>query len=165
MPGLIDMYWHSMLAGLNQTRALTSPIGYLYYTAAAEAERTLMRGFTTIRDAGGPSFALKSAIDEGLISGPRIYPSGAMITQTSGHGDFRFINELPRDSWANTSFIERAGVAMIADGRAEVLRRVREQLMQGASQIKMLAGRSEERRVGKESRWRWLTDWRRRAGQ
>ncbi|HLR82813.1 MAG TPA: amidohydrolase family protein [Paenalcaligenes sp.] len=140
MPGLIDMHWHSMLAGLNQTRALTSPIGYLYYTAAAEAERTLMRGFTTIRDAGGPSFALKSAIDEGLISGPRIYPSGAMITQTSGHGDFRFINELPRDSWANTSFIERAGVAMIADGRAEVLRRVREQLMQGASQIKMLAG-------------------------
>src|SRR5699024_12180948 len=67
MPGLIDMHWHSMLAGLNQTRALTSPIGYLYYTAAAEAERTLMRGFTTIRDAGGPSFALKSAIDEGLI--------------------------------------------------------------------------------------------------
>jgi len=140
MPGLIDMHWHSMLAGLNQTRALTSPIGYLYYTAAAEAERTLMRGFTTIRDAGGPSFALKNAIDEGLVTGPRIYPSGAMITQTSGHGDFRFINELPRDSWATTSFVERAGVAMIADGRAEVLRRVREQLMQGASQIKMLAG-------------------------
>lgn len=140
MPGLIDVHWHSMLAGLNQTRALTSPIGYLYYTAAAEAERTLMRGFTTIRDAGGPSFALKNAIDEGLISGPRIYPSGAMITQTSGHGDFRFLNELPRSSWASTSFVEQAGVAMVADGRAEVLRRVREQLMQGASQIKMLAG-------------------------
>lgn len=140
MPGLIDMHWHSMLAGLNQTRALTSPVGYLYYTAAAEAERTLMRGFTTIRDAGGPSFSLKNAIDEGLVTGPRIYPSGAMITQTSGHGDFRFINELPRDNSATTSFIERVGVAMIADGRAEVLRRVREQLMQGASQIKMLAG-------------------------
>ncbi len=140
MPGLIDVHWHSMLAGLNQIRALTSPIGYVYYTAAVEAERTLMRGFTTIRDAGGPCFALKNAIDEGLLIGPRIYPSGAMITQTSGHGDFRFLNELPRDGWANTSFIERSGVAMIADGRAEVLRRVREQLMQGASQIKMLSG-------------------------
>jgi len=140
MPGLIDVHWHAMLAGLNQTRALTSDLGYMYYTAAAEAERTLMRGFTTIRDAGGPAFALKNAIDEGVIKGPRIYPSGAMITQTSGHGDFRFIHELPRGSWATTSYVERAGVAMIADGQAEVLRRVREQLMQGASQIKMLAG-------------------------
>jgi len=140
MPGLIDMHWHSMMAALNQTRALTSDLGYMYYTAAAEAERTLMRGFTTIRDAGGPAFALKNAIDEGLVTGPRIYPSGAMITQTSGHGDFRFIHDLPRGSWSTTSYVERAGVAMIADGEAEVLKRVREQLMMGATQIKMLAG-------------------------
>ena len=49
-----------------------------------------MRGFTTIRDMGGPVFGLKRAIDEGVTVGPRIYPSGAMISQTSGHGDFRF---------------------------------------------------------------------------
>src|SRR5690625_4510641 len=140
MPGLIDVHWHSMLAALNQMRALTSDLGYMYYTAAAEAQRTLMRGFTTIRDAGGPAFALKNAIDEGTMLGPRIYPSGAMITQTSGHGDFRFINELPRTNLSAPSYVERAGVAMIADGQAEVLRRVREQLMLGASQIKMLSG-------------------------
>ena len=50
----------------------------------------LMRGFTTVRDLGGPVFGLKRAIDEGFIAGPRIYPSGAVISQTSGHGDFRF---------------------------------------------------------------------------
>ena len=55
-----------------------------------------MRGFTTIRDMGGPSFALKRAIDEGLLPGPRIYPSGAMITITGGHGDFRQLSDLPR---------------------------------------------------------------------
>lgn len=140
MPGLIDVHWHSMMAALNQQRALTSDLGYMYYNAAAEAERTLLRGFTTIRDAGGPAFALKQAIDERVLTGPRIYPSGAMITQTSGHGDFRFINDLPRGSWSTTSYVERAGIAMIADGQDEVLRRVREQLMLGASQIKMLSG-------------------------
>jgi imidazolonepropionase-like amidohydrolase len=57
--------------------------------AGAEATDTLMRGFTTVRDVGGPSFGLKRSIDEGIVSGPRIYPSGAMITITGGHGDFR----------------------------------------------------------------------------
>ena len=62
---------------------------------ASEAERTLMRGFTTVRDLGGPAFALKQAIDEGLVPGPRIYPSGAMITATGGHGDLRPLSDLP----------------------------------------------------------------------
>ena len=48
-----------------------------------------MRGFTTVRDMGGPTFGLKRAIDEGVTVGPRIYPSGAFISQTAGHGDFR----------------------------------------------------------------------------
>jgi len=55
-----------------------------------------MRGFTTVRDLGGPSFALKRGIDEGIVVGPRIDPSGAMITITGGHGDFRSPHELPR---------------------------------------------------------------------
>ena len=58
-----------------------------------------MRGFTTVRDMGGPAFGLKRAIDEGLVAGPRIYPSGAMITVTGGHGDFRQLSDLPRDHW------------------------------------------------------------------
>lgn len=140
MPGLIDAHWHSMLAAIDQMKAMTSGVGYIYLSAAHQARQTLMRGFTAVRDAGGPSFALKEAIDFGVVEGPRIYPCGAMISQTSGHGDFRLLSEIPRGSHNDLSFIERAGVAMIADGEAQVLRRVREQLMQGATQIKLLVG-------------------------
>ena len=140
MPGLIDTHWHTMLAAVAQTTAMTADLGYLYLAAAQEAQRTLLRGFTSVRDAGGPAFALKRAIDEGMVAGPRIYPSGAMVSQTSGHGDFRLRSDLPRAANEPLSLVERTGVAMIADGEAEVLRRVREQLMLGASQVKMLAG-------------------------
>jgi imidazolonepropionase-like amidohydrolase len=64
--------------------------------AGVEANATLMRGLTTVRDLGGPVFGLKRAIDDGLIPGPRIYPSGAIVTVTSGHGDFRQFSDLPR---------------------------------------------------------------------
>jgi imidazolonepropionase-like amidohydrolase len=98
-----------------------------------------MRGFTTVRDLGGPSFALKQAIDGGLVAGPRIYPSGAMITTTGGHGDMRPLSDLPRN--ANPlSYIERVGATNIADSADEVRLRVREQLLQGASQIKLVGG-------------------------
>lgn len=63
---------------------------YLYLLAGQEAGNTLMRGFTSVRDMAGPTFGLKPAIDSGTIPGPRVWPSGAMISQTSGHGDFRF---------------------------------------------------------------------------
>ena len=140
MPGMIDAHWHSLLAGISQMAVLTAEIPYIHLVAAQEAERTVLRGFTTVRDAGGPSFSLKRAIDEGRIAGPRIYPSGAMVSQTSGHGDFRMRTDLPRTPQSNLSLAERAGIAMIADGEAEVLRRVREQLMLGASQIKIMGG-------------------------
>jgi imidazolonepropionase-like amidohydrolase len=140
LPGLIDVHWHSMLAAITQVTAAAADLGYLYLAAAQEAQKTLMRGFTSVRDAGGPAFALKRAIDEGLVDGPRIYPSGAMISQTSGHGDFRLRSSIPSPNGGPLSLVEQAGIAMIADGEAEVLRRVREQLMLGASQIKMLAG-------------------------
>ncbi|MDR6434824.1 amidohydrolase family protein [Brucella pseudogrignonensis] len=140
MPGLIDMHWHSMLAAIPMTVAMTADIGYLYLVAAQEAENTLMRGFTTVRDVGGPSFALKRAIDETRFMGPRIYPAGAMISQTSGHGDFRMRTDIPRSSQSNLSAAETAGISVIADGSDEVLRRTREQLMLGASQIKIMVG-------------------------
>ena len=89
MPGLIDAHWHTMLVRPTPAALLTDDVGYLNLVAGAEATDTLMRGFTTVRDVGGPSFGLKRAIDEGIIAGPRIYPSGAIITITSGHGDFR----------------------------------------------------------------------------
>ena len=140
MPGMIDAHWHSILAGISQVAAMTADIPYVHLVAAQEAERTVLRGFTTVRDVGGPAFALKRAIDEGRIAGPRIYPSGAMISQTSGHGDFRMRTDLPRTLQSGLSVAEVAGIAAIADGEAEVLRRVREQLMLGASQIKIMGG-------------------------
>jgi len=140
MPGLIDMHWHTMLVRPTPATLLTADIGYLNLLAGAEATATLLRGFTTVRDLGGPAFGLKRAIDEGIIAGPRIYPSGAIITITSGHGDFRQPFELPRMLGAPQSRGEQVGAAMIADSPDEVRVRVREQLLQGASQIKLTAG-------------------------
>lgn len=140
MPGMIDAHWHAILAGISQIAAMTADIPYVHLVAAQEAERTVLRGFTTVRDVGGPAFAVKRAIDEGRIAGPRIYPSGAMISQTSGHGDFRMRTDLPRTPQSDFSVAERAGIASIADGEADVLRSVREQLMLGASQIKIHGG-------------------------
>ena len=85
-------------------------------------------------------FGLKRAIDEGVMIGPRIYPSGAFISQTSGHGDFRFSFEVPRTLGGPLSHSEVVGVAAIADSPDEVRLRAREQLRQGASQIKLMAG-------------------------
>jgi imidazolonepropionase-like amidohydrolase len=140
MPGLIDAHWHAIFAAVSAATALTADAGYLHITAGVQAERTLLRGFTTVRDAGGPVFALKRAIDDGVIPGPRIFPSGAFITQTSGHGDFRLRHEIPRHPCGQLSHIETTGASAIADGVDQVLRAVREQLMLGASQIKVMAG-------------------------
>ncbi|SDM83695.1 Imidazolonepropionase [Franzmannia pantelleriensis] len=140
MPGLIDAHWHTTLAAITQVAAMSADPGYVHLVAAREAERTLLRGFTSVRDVGGPSFALKRAIDEGIVHGPRIFPAGAMISQTSGHGDFRMRHEVPRGTTTPLSAAEQMGVTAIADGEAEVLRRTREQLMLGASQIKLMAG-------------------------
>jgi imidazolonepropionase-like amidohydrolase len=138
MPGLIDMHWHALFAAMPLQRLLTAEVGAIFLTAGVEAERTLMRGFTTVRDAGGPAFPLKDAIDTGLIAGPRIYPSGAMITTTGGHGDMRPLTDLPRRLAGPLSTLEQTGASMIADSADEVRLRVREQLMQGASQIKII---------------------------
>src|SRR5882762_6906686 len=134
MPGLIDAHWHTMLVRARHAELLTADIGYLNLQAGAEARDTLMRGFTTVRDLGGPSFGLKRAIDEGVIAGPRIYPCGALITITGGHGDFRQASELPRTIGAPLSRGEQIGAAAIADSPDEVRVRVREQLMLGATQ-------------------------------
>jgi len=140
IPGLIDAHWHATLCGIGEMAALTADPAYVHLVAASAAGDTLMRGFTTVRDVGGPAFALKRAIDEGHVAGPRIFPSGAMISQTSGHGDFRMIHELPRVAGAPLSHSEQIGLNAIADGADAVLMRAREQLMKGASQLKLMAG-------------------------
>jgi imidazolonepropionase-like amidohydrolase len=140
MPGLIDAHWHAFMAATSQLLLMTADSSYLHLLAARQAEATLMRGFTTVRDLGGPVFGLKRAIDEGVTLGPRIYPSGAFISQTSGHGDFRFLFEVPRTLGGPLSHSELEGVAAIADSPDEVRLRAREQLRHGASQIKLMAG-------------------------
>ncbi|MDF0519373.1 amidohydrolase family protein [Bradyrhizobium yuanmingense] len=139
MPGLIDAHWHAMLVAVSPAESM-GDVGYNNLVAAREATDTLMRGFTTVRDVGGPVFGLKKAIDGGVVEGPRIYPSGAMITVTSGHGDFRELTDLPRTIGGMLTRMEQVGGAMVADSPDEVRLRVREQLMQGASQIKLTAG-------------------------
>src|SRR6516165_1986457 len=140
MPGLIDAHWHAFMAATPQLLLMTADPSYLHLLAARQAQATLMRGFTTIRDLGGPVFGLKRAIDEGVMTGPRIYPSGAFISQTSGHGDFRWRFEVPRALGGPLSNSEVEGVAAIADSPDEVRLRAREQSRKGASQIKVMAG-------------------------
>ncbi|VDC24841.1 metal-dependent hydrolase family protein [Pseudogemmobacter humi] len=140
IPGLIDSHWHTTLASVSQLAAMTQDIGFVHLMAGKEAGATLMRGFTTVRDVGGPAFGLHAAVDRGVVAGPRIFPAGAIISQTSGHGDFRFQNALPMMPVDQADYATKAGVSALADGVPEVLRRAREQLMKGASQIKIAAG-------------------------
>jgi imidazolonepropionase-like amidohydrolase len=139
MPGLIDNHWHAFLVRPTPAQAM-GDLAFNILAAGDEATDTLMRGFTTVRDLGGPVFGLKRAIDAGIIKGPRIYPSGAMITVTSGHGDFRQFSDLPRTIGGTPTRMELIGGSIVADSPDEVRVRVREQLMQGASQIKLTAG-------------------------
>lgn len=139
MPGLIDAHVHMMFESIPQMVALTSDFGFINLFAANAAEKQLLRGFTTVRDLGGGSLSLEKAIDMGIINGPRIFSSGAMISQTGGHGDFGMPTDVPRKI-GELSYFERSGAVAIADGADEVLIRTREQLRQGASQIKLMAG-------------------------
>jgi imidazolonepropionase-like amidohydrolase len=140
MPGLIDAHWHAMLVRPTPAEAVTWDVGYANLVAGAEATDTLLRGFTTVRDVGGPAFGLKRAIDEGVVAGPRIYPSGAMITVTSGHGDFRQPFEVPRTLGSARARMEQIGGSLLADSPDEVRLRAREQLLLGATQIKLTGG-------------------------
>ena len=132
IPGLIDAHWHTAFTTVPAVVASMGEAGYVFAQAVVSARDTLMRGFTTVRDLGGPSFGTKQAIDQGSIPGPRIYPAGAFISQTGGHGDFRMPNEIPRGIAGHLSYSEIVGAAAIADGEVEVLRAARETLRRGA---------------------------------
>lgn len=141
MPGLIDAHWHAYMSCNTMMDLLTADVAYTQFKAGREAAATLLRGFTTIRDAGGPVFGLKRAIDEGIIAGPRIYPSGSLISQTGGHGDFRAVYEEPRPfDCCGLTHTEEIGAAIIADGVEAVTVAARNNLRLGASQIKLMTG-------------------------
>lgn len=140
MPGLIDAHAHVAMSTLPVALMMSADPNYSMVRNAKAAEELLLQGFTSVRDVGGPSFGLKRAIDEGYAIGPRIWPSGATIGQTAGHGDFRSLSDLPRSDDAPPHMLVRQGYTVIADGVDEVLRGTREQLLRGASHIKLLAG-------------------------
>ena len=139
MPGLIDAHTHLMFETIPLLAALTSDLGFINVVAVKAADDMLMRGFTSVRDLGGPVFGLKHGIDLGIVPGPRIWPSGAFISQSGGHGDFRLPTDLPARP-GDFTFIERVGGSAIADSPDLVRQRAREQLALGASQIKLMAG-------------------------
>ena len=142
MPGLIDVHVHMIFGAMSMADMMSPNLSpeTIVEKAGQQAEKMLMRGFTAVRDVGGPSFALKAEIDKGTIAGPRIWPAGATISQTSGHGDFRLPHEPSRRFYGEVSRAEKFGATFIADGRDEVLTAVRENLRMGASQIKLMAG-------------------------
>jgi imidazolonepropionase-like amidohydrolase len=142
MPGLIDNHVHITMSAWTQEEALADGVtaADLEVKAAKESEEMLMRGFTAVRDLGGPVFELKAGIDAGKYKGPRIWPSGPMVSQTSGHGDSRLPTERSRVFFGERGKAENLGVSYVADGRPEVLAATREALRFGASQIKVHAG-------------------------
>lgn len=140
MPGLIDNHMHMILAASTLSQMQFGEVGAAFIRAGSEAGNVLLRGFTSVRDFGGPSFGLKETIDAGVVPGPRIWPSGPMISQTAGHGDFRHINERPVSLGGNLHHSEDIGACIIADGKDAVLVATRETLKRGASHIKLTAG-------------------------
>jgi len=142
-PGFIDSHTHIMWNDDIEYLVYGSAHEYTGVMAAVAAEQMLMRGFTAIRDMGGPSIGLQKAIDDGVAKGPRIFSSGYFISQTSGHGDFN--KQLNYQSPYFTNHVDplyTRGWTLIADGVPEIKKAVRENLRQGVTQIKIMGSGS-----------------------
>jgi imidazolonepropionase-like amidohydrolase len=142
MPGLIDGHAHVMINAHFDTVEKNMDLTDISYRVTRVAERFLLDGFTSVRDMGGPAFGLRRNIDAGIIIGPRFFPSGAFISQTSGHGDFRDRGDggFSIQDAGDLSNFERMGIGNVANGVPEVLAATRLNLRNGATQIKIMAG-------------------------
>src|SRR5579864_6015346 len=136
MPGLIDAHVHAMAVDLALAKLAEEPLTLTVPRAGRVLEGMLQRGFTTVRDAGGADGGLAEAVAQGLVPGPRLFPSGQALSQTGGHGDQR-----PRTrSVTSCACCEYgAGLSRIADGVDECRRAARDELRKGATQIKIMA--------------------------
>ena len=136
LPGLIDCHVHVTAVHHDVLNLSMQPPSLITAQAKDVLEGMLARGFTTVRDACGADFGLQEAVERGLFAGPRLFIAGRPLTQTGGHGD-------GRPKGARTMFCTCAGLGLfgaVADGVAEVRRAAREQLRNGANQIKVMAG-------------------------
>lgn len=140
MPGLIDVHWHTLYCCNPQSVVATGDILEVAVRGAMGSEGTLMRGFTSVRDVGGNSFAIKRMIDAGEIKGPRILPSGPPVTQTGGHFDYRPYQAVPSNSADSQWYWYSVGLMAQADGVPEVIKRAREIMRMGATQLKISTG-------------------------
>lgn len=135
MPGLIDAHVHVTVASLDIGQVGREPASLTALRARGLMHEMLMRGFTTVRDAGGADWGLARAVAEGLIPGPRPFYSGRALSQTGGHGDFR---PLVQDGACLCSSLA-ADFNRIVDGVPEMQKAAREELRRGATQIKIMA--------------------------
>jgi len=133
LPGLFDCHVHVMITHIDMWKVLQRPFSYMFYEAEKNLAATLRIGITTVRDAGGADLGVKTAVEDGLIDGPRMQISIAMLSQTGGHGDDWMA------SGANVPlFVESPGSPSgLVDGPEEMRRKVRELIRDGADVIKV----------------------------
>jgi imidazolonepropionase-like amidohydrolase len=136
MPGLIDCHVHVFLSEVNIRNLESVPLTLLTARAADLMKGMINRGFTTVRDTGGADWGIKTAVEAGLIPGPRLFISGRAIGPTGGHSDSRRRTDqgMPSCGCCNAMVYSMA----IADGADEVRKAVREQMRQGADQVKIM---------------------------
>lgn len=135
LPGLIDCHCHATQATTNLAAQVIQSPQYVMSKAYRILGGMLTRGFTTIRDCGGADFGLARAVEEGLVSGPRILYCGKALTQTGGHGDYR-----PGGSYHDDQSYWAPRISRLADGVNEVRQAARDEVRKGAHHIKLMAG-------------------------
>jgi imidazolonepropionase-like amidohydrolase len=135
LPGLIDCHVHLVMSNTDVWRTAQLPISYLVFEAAAHLGATLEAGITTVRDAGGADLGVKEAVEHGLVRGPRVQISIAMLSQTGGHADYR----LPSGVCAGPLARLPGTPAAVVDGCDEIRRTVRALVRGGADVIKICA--------------------------
>jgi len=138
MPGLIDCHVHVTgvfgATALQDNRHLPNSLIQAY--AARSLRQMLMSGFTSVRDAGGADMGHRMAVEQRLLTGPRLFVSGRAISQTGGHGDFRERVDFPNANHFPPLF---GGIGRIADGVDAVRQAARDEIRLGADQIKIMA--------------------------
>lgn len=136
MPGMIDLHVHTVASSFNLGNVAKLPNVLTMLRALPIMQSMLDRGFTTVRDAGGADWSLAEAVRTGIIRGPRIFPSGKALSQTGGHADFR-----PRsDEIDPCSCVHKLGnIGRVVDGVDACRLAVREEILKGATQIKVMA--------------------------
>ncbi len=140
LPGLIDAHVHVTATMPDFFRLSLQPQSLVAAQSKEILEAMLMRGFTTVRDAGGADSGLVQAVERGHFIGPRLFIAGRAITQTGGHGDARPAYFQGRGGMGCVSCGAAGLLGSIADGVSEVRRAAREELRNGAHQIKVMAG-------------------------